>query len=126
MEPKKQVARRAVAPLGPFGKLRKVVPALLEEGLSIHTIKGIGEVNFDKNSTAGIAMPMTPLPGGLQANFCPQRLSNPDLQREEMGQGFVFDGRAEDLGRESAQGFANCYGADSVIFLRQGSEVGAG
>ena len=55
---KKQVARRAVAPLGPFGKLRKVVPALLEEGLSIHAIKGISEVDFDKNGTAGIAMPM--------------------------------------------------------------------
>ncbi len=102
------------------------MPALLKEGLPIHAIKGISEVDFNKDGTAGIAMPMTPLAGSFQANFCPQGLSNSDLQWEEMGKGFVFDGRAEDLGRESAQGFANCYGADSVIFLRQGSEVGAG
>ena len=52
---KEQVARRAVTPLGPFGKLRKVMPALLKECLSIHAIKGISEVDFDKNGTAGIA-----------------------------------------------------------------------
>ena len=61
--------------------------ALLEEGLSIHTIKGISEVDFNKDGTAGIAMPMTPLAGSFQANFCPQGLSNSDLQWEEMCKG---------------------------------------
>ena len=58
---KEKVARGTVAPLRPFRYTWEGVSALGEKGLPIDAIESVGEIDFDKDCTASVAVSAAPL-----------------------------------------------------------------
>ena len=120
---KVKVRRLDIAPLCPARKAWKMVPALLQESLTVNTIERISEVHFHPYRGCVVAMPATPLSGSLQANLSAEWLPNSNLLGEKESTSLLLVLIAETLGCKPSPNFLHSYRTNAVVLFWQCCEV---
>ena len=103
-----------------------MVAALLDEGLAVHCVERVFEVDLEEDFVAVPSVAHEPLPGCVKRGFATEGLGNTDLQWPEQSLGLLLIGSAEDFGNQPAERFAYRHGADPAVFFRKSDQTGAG
>jgi hypothetical protein len=112
-----QLRGLGVAPFGPRRKARDFVAALLQDLLPVDTIESVFEINFEHDLVWVPGIPLTPLPGSLDARFGAKRQRHPYLERVEVEKSSAWRLLAQAFGDESSPCFANSDGPDVAVFF---------
>ena len=73
------------------------MPTLLQNGLPVYAVEGIGEVDLCKNGGRVILVAAAPLSGSFKANFSPKWLCHPNLEWKEISIGLFLKGMTQPL-----------------------------